>query len=189
MRRYYVKSIKDYNECFKYVKLYYRDFEDIYLEIVIGDLDDSKYKLEFESEEIINFVEHNEVLGCRTLIDAHDHQILELMVYIQELHEFNMFIEGYEKVNSDISIHKGYRYIGIDAESFKHGYFDIKKNFIRTDNEMPITVSDYIVNYAKSEDFSPDLQYVNCVLWGIGVVRFTLNSEGRALLAKLRLLR
>lgn len=182
MREYYIKHIDVYGEDFKYVRGAYDDYDNI--NITVGDFNNSQYEECYYIRNFAIFSRTHKVTGCMDRNGS-----FEFIKYRQEFKEFEKYIIGYTYTSELLDRTKSFKYIQINSKAFKRRCFSVERSFIHSGEPVPISVADYIINYAEAEDFSEDLKYVYCPMENEGVVKFMIDVKGRALLAKLRLLR
>lgn len=188
MRNYYIKGLQEDEDSFKYLKVMFNEYEDKYLEFIIGDINDYDYEIKLKIDELLAFSENNKIRGYRRVV-RDEYNMIELVKYLPEFKEFEQHIVCYDLTNLTVDRGRAFKGMAIDAERFRYKYFDIKRTYVGLDEKLPVSIADYIINYAESDDFSPDLKYVYCHTGLSGVVRFTLKDDCKSLLAKLRLLR
>lgn len=181
MREYYVKRIVLQDKEFMYVR---GNNTDVNMYITLGDFNDFQFEAEYSISGFMNFAEGRTVCGYRSEFSVYGrNKIYELVKYTPEYKKFEEYILGYEVLEENRPI--DIRGIRVTDDSFGHRWFST--NSITLD-DTPISIADYIINYANDKNFSPDLNYVYCSTES-KVVRFILNPECKPLLAKLRLLR
>lgn len=184
MREYYVKQITVFGDEYKYYRGKYTSSDML---VTLGDFNDCQFETVCDISAFLEFVKRNEVCGYRYRESAFGEPMFELVKYKPEFKEFESHIEGYNIVKWRLDRHS------IDGVTFsdilfQYYWFSCISNFIKDGISIPVSIADYIINYAGSQEFSSDLSSVTCTT-ASEIVEFKLSPESRALLAKLRLLR
>lgn len=183
MREYYVKQITVFGEEYKY----YRGKLDSVIAVTLGDFNDSQFETVWGTTAFLEFVKRNEVCGYRYRESAFGEPMFELVKYKPEFKELEKYIVGYNIVNWRLDRHS-IDGVTFSDSLFQYYWFSCISAFIKEGISIPISIADYIINYAGSQEFSSDLSSVTCTT-ASEIVEFKLRPESRTLLAKLRLLR
>lgn len=187
MSDYYVKSISIYDEQMVYfsgtVDLWETD-----VVMTLGDFNNPEFSKDCFLIDFANFIKHNKVHGVRT-----EEEIIEVVRYENSFKLYEDYIVGYSYTDLQVDESRVICGIKVSDKRFRFKWFDIDginiaSAFVGVNQSVPISIADYIINYADKKSFSSDLSYVLCHLER-GLVKFDLNPKGRPLLAKLRLLR
>lgn len=188
MRDYYVKQIIIDEMGARYCRGYCLDLKED-MRIIVGDFNDVEYEKKYNAQDFMYFGRDNKICGYKGEEKRFGSRKFELVKYTPEFKELEKYIIEYMVTVNNLDKDRAIYGIHISDVSFESRWFEVEKNTIYGFDKMPVSIADYIINYAEAEDFSSDLNYVYIQTWMQGVLRFTLDHECRTLLSKLRLLR
>lgn len=187
MRDYYVMNMTAYNESFVYYEGNARAL--LNPSFTIGDFNDNEFEQTFELEDLIKFASYNQVTGIRVKTYTFGAYAVEAVAYTYAFKMLERYIINYAVTCEELDASRAIRQIKVSEDRFIFKWFGVEGSFIGAREKVPVSIADYIINYAEGKDFSPDLSSVACHMESEGVVRYYLKPECKTLLTKLRLLR
>lgn len=194
MREYYIKGVRSFAIDYKYL---FGTEDDLLPEITIGDIHDDSYSVKLDCKGVYKLSKESKVYGFRarslrslSRLSGYKELVYSYVQYKPEFRMLEDYITDWQYTDKDLNSEKCFKFIRVSELEFKQfKWFQTSRSFVDMGERIPISIADYIINYAEAQDFAQDLSYVYCQLEGDGVVKYNLSSDCKSLLAKLRLLR
>lgn len=191
MREYYIKGVRSFAIDYKYL---FGSEDDLLPEITIGDIHDDSYSVKLNCKGVYKLSKESKVYGFRaralTRFNGYKEWLYSFVQYKPEFAMLEPYITSWQYTDKELEMGRWFKFIRVGELEFRNfKWFNTSRSFVDIGERIPISIADYIINYAESQDFADDLSYVYCQIQDDGVVVYRLSPDCKPLLAKLRLLR
>lgn len=194
MREYYIKGVRSFAIDYKYL---FGSEDDLLPEITVGDIHDDSYSVKLDCKGVYRLNKESKVYGFRARkltslarFSGYSQFVYSFVQYKPEFAMLEPYIISWQYTDKELEMGRWFKFIRVSELEFKQfKWFNTSRSFVDMGERIPISIADYIINYAESSDFADDLSYVYCPIQDDGVVVYRLSPDCKPLLAKLRLLR